>query len=134
MAQMTGKIHCYLCKREWRSNPFLSVACPTCHAPIGSPCKRPSEHSAWEIHEPREWLAWDTTVPHCTGQLAYEFHLFVHGKGTDEAAEEYLRWILAHQAKLEQPAPKKKTTTKTKPAKVTRLKRPQPAVQLALIV
>lgn len=34
----------------------LSFECPTCHAPPGSKCKRPSEHEAAEMHVARRDL------------------------------------------------------------------------------
>lgn len=35
------------CRRTWARDPFLEVACPTCLAPVGVHCRRPSEHRVW---------------------------------------------------------------------------------------
>lgn len=51
------------CGAWWRADPRLAVACPTCGAPVASPCKRPSEHTVWRggtqaVHTARRKLAW----------------------------------------------------------------------------
>jgi hypothetical protein len=42
-------VHCLKpgCCREWPRDPVLEVACPSCRAPIGRACKRPSGHGVW---------------------------------------------------------------------------------------
>jgi hypothetical protein len=47
------------CGREWPRDPTLEVECPTCHAPIGKECKRPSGHRVFggEPHPQRDLLA-----------------------------------------------------------------------------
>lgn len=39
-------ISCNNCGEEWPRDPRLEVACPTCQAPVGQKCRRPSEHEA----------------------------------------------------------------------------------------
>jgi hypothetical protein len=45
-------IHCLRegCDRSWPRDPVLEVACPTCRAPAGRNCRRPSGHQAWGPH------------------------------------------------------------------------------------
>jgi hypothetical protein len=47
------------CGRTFARDPVLEVACPTCRAPIGSRCRRPSGHSGpfVELHAERDLLA-----------------------------------------------------------------------------
>lgn len=47
------------CGLTWPRDPVLEVACPTCTAPIGIGCKRPSGHSGpfVELHAERDLLA-----------------------------------------------------------------------------
>lgn len=52
---------CQRCGQEWPRDPVLEVACPTCHAKVGTRCKRPSGHDA-EVHADRDRLAM-ATVP-----------------------------------------------------------------------
>lgn len=49
------------CSKTWDQDPALTVACPDCKAPPGSPCKRPSEHPLpfREIHGARDLAADD---------------------------------------------------------------------------
>jgi hypothetical protein len=35
------------CGKRWARDPVLEVACPSCQAGVGSPCRRPSEHQTW---------------------------------------------------------------------------------------
>lgn len=37
-------VRCHLCGEEWPREPALEVACPTCKAPVGERCRRPSGH------------------------------------------------------------------------------------------
>lgn len=53
------KATCLLCGEAWPRDPRLEVPCPDCGAAVGSRCKRPSEHTASEIHIAREQLAVD---------------------------------------------------------------------------
>lgn len=53
---------CHNCGQAWPRHPVLEVACPSCHAPIGSWCKRPSGHKAQDLHVEREQLALDAGV------------------------------------------------------------------------
>jgi hypothetical protein len=47
------------CGLTWPRDPVLEVPCPTCKAPIGTGCKRPSGHSGpfVELHADRDLLA-----------------------------------------------------------------------------
>lgn len=47
------------CGRSWPRDPALEVECPTCRAPIGSPCRRPSGHPIFggSPHAARDLLA-----------------------------------------------------------------------------
>lgn len=49
-------VRCHSCGQEWPRDPALEVPCPTCRAPIGSPCKRPSGHSC-SLHAARDHAA-----------------------------------------------------------------------------
>ena len=51
-------VTCKLCGEEWKRDPALEVVCPSCSAPIGARCRRPSGHSC-PIHAPRDRLALD---------------------------------------------------------------------------
>jgi hypothetical protein len=44
------------CGRVWPRDPCLEVACPTCQAPVGQRCKRPSGHRC-DWHAERDLLA-----------------------------------------------------------------------------
>ena len=50
---------CNTCGQEWPRDPALEVACPDCHARVGSDCRRPSGH-ACVIHAARDRLAIDS--------------------------------------------------------------------------
>lgn len=47
------------CGLTWPRDPVLEVPCPTCKAPVGVGCKRPSGHSGpfVELHADRDLLA-----------------------------------------------------------------------------
>lgn len=47
------------CDRTWPRDPVLEIACPTCLAPVGQRCKRPSGHRVWggEPHPERDIAA-----------------------------------------------------------------------------
>jgi predicted nucleic acid-binding Zn-ribbon protein len=49
---------CVNCGTEWDTDPRLGVACPTCGADAGEPCRRPSEHRC-APHVRRDRRAWD---------------------------------------------------------------------------
>ena len=49
---------CHKCGRTWPRDPALEVACPTCHAPVGVKCRRPSGHGC-DIHTARDRAAMD---------------------------------------------------------------------------
>lgn len=55
---------CTLCGQTWPRDPAVEVPCPTCHAPIGRNCRRPSGHPipGDKIHPGRDHLAM-ATVP-----------------------------------------------------------------------
>ena len=38
------------CDRTWPRDPVLEVGCPSCSAPIGTKCKRPSGHAGNFVH------------------------------------------------------------------------------------
>jgi len=46
-------VSCSNCGEEWPRDPALEVECPTCHAPVGVKCRRPSGHPC-ELHASRE--------------------------------------------------------------------------------
>ena len=50
-------VQCKTCHQIWPRDPILEVACPTCRAPIGRRCKRPSGHDAGNVHAARDLLA-----------------------------------------------------------------------------
>lgn len=52
---------CSNCGEEWETHPFLQLPCPTCHAPAGAWCRRPSGHSGpfTDIHVAREQAVLD---------------------------------------------------------------------------
>lgn len=56
-----ANMHCRRegCGKTWTRDPALEVACPTCRAPIGRRCARPSEHRTWggEPHAERDIAA-----------------------------------------------------------------------------
>lgn len=35
------------CDRWWPRDPAFEIVCPDCHAPVGSPCRRPSGHTVF---------------------------------------------------------------------------------------
>ena len=35
-----GPVRCHRCAAEWRTDPALLLACPSCQAPAGQPCQR----------------------------------------------------------------------------------------------
>lgn len=37
-------VKCSRCGQEWPRDPALEVECPTCRAPVGRKCRRPSGH------------------------------------------------------------------------------------------
>jgi hypothetical protein len=45
-------VHCQSagCGKSWARDPILEIKCPTCAAPIGVACKRPSGHRPWGAH------------------------------------------------------------------------------------
>lgn len=47
------------CDKTWPRDPALEVACPTCMAPAGRRCRRPSEHVAFAkgVHAARDVAA-----------------------------------------------------------------------------
>ena len=61
MAVKQKEVSCSLCGITWPRDPRLEVACPYCYAPVGSYCRRPSEHSgpAIQFHTAREQRAID---------------------------------------------------------------------------
>ncbi|MEZ5784349.1 MAG: hypothetical protein R3D70_22635 [Rhizobiaceae bacterium] len=44
------------CDRWWPRDPAFEIVCPDCHAPVGSPCRRPSGHTvfAYGVHAARD--------------------------------------------------------------------------------
>lgn len=59
---------CERCGETWPRDPALEVACPTCHAGVGQPCMRPSEHKAWTLHASRDQAAMDAgLLKKCAG-------------------------------------------------------------------
>lgn len=44
------------CGRTWLRDPVLEVVCPTCGAPVGVKCRRPSGHGC-APHAPRDIVA-----------------------------------------------------------------------------
>ncbi|MEL7464851.1 MAG: hypothetical protein AAFN79_12330 [Pseudomonadota bacterium] len=44
------------CGKEWPRDPVLEVPCPSCNAPVGVKCRRPSGHRC-DPHAPRDILA-----------------------------------------------------------------------------
>lgn len=52
-------VQCARCGEEWpQGDPALRVACPTCQAPPGRRCRRPSAHEC-VVHAARDLLAMD---------------------------------------------------------------------------
>jgi hypothetical protein len=51
-------VSCSNCGEEWPRAPALEVPCPTCHAPVGVKCRRPSGHGC-ELHASRDQAAMD---------------------------------------------------------------------------
>lgn len=49
-------VRCSQCGEHWPRDPALEVACPTCHAPVGVRCKRPSGHGC-ALHASRDRAA-----------------------------------------------------------------------------
>jgi hypothetical protein len=60
---------CHGCGDEFDTDPRLGVACPTCAAPAGSPCKSPSGYSCTtgykQPHSPRRKLAFEQNPCSC---------------------------------------------------------------------
>jgi hypothetical protein len=56
-----GAVRCLKsgCPVTWPRDPVLEVVCPTCSAPIGQKCRRPSGHRVFggEPHPERDILA-----------------------------------------------------------------------------
>lgn len=52
-------VRCSRCGQEWPRDPALEVECPTCHAPVGRKCRRPSGHRVFgdQPHAARDYLA-----------------------------------------------------------------------------
>lgn len=38
-------VRCSLCGQEWPRDPALEIACPTCLAGVGQPCRRPGGYT-----------------------------------------------------------------------------------------
>lgn len=51
-------VSCSTCGEEWPRDPALEVPCPTCHAPVGVKCRRPSGHGC-VLHASRDQAAMD---------------------------------------------------------------------------
>jgi hypothetical protein len=47
---------CQACSQQWPRDPALEVPCPTCNAPVGIKCKRPSGHGC-QPHAARDTAA-----------------------------------------------------------------------------
>lgn len=59
------------CGQEWPRDPALEVACPTCKAPVGSRCRRPSGHPAGQLHADRDLAAMEAGIlEKCPGKPA----------------------------------------------------------------
>lgn len=56
MAMNTKPTTCTACGASWARDPALEVPCPTCRAPVGSPCTRPSGHGC-DCHPARDGAA-----------------------------------------------------------------------------
>jgi hypothetical protein len=72
MAQESSKkpSRCNRCGETWPRDPALEVVCPVCHAGVGKPCMRPSEHKAFRLHAERDVAAMAAGVlKKCTGAL-----------------------------------------------------------------
>lgn len=54
----TEPVACSRCGQSWPRDPALEVICPQCHAPIGTPCHRPSGHGC-ALHAARDQAAMD---------------------------------------------------------------------------
>ena len=56
---MTDQCTYLRCGQTWPRNPMLEVVCPTCGAPVGQYCRRPSGYSGpfVEFHVDREKVA-----------------------------------------------------------------------------
>jgi hypothetical protein len=52
-------VTCSNCGEEWPCDPALEGRCPTCHAPVGVKCRRPSGHPC-ELHASGDRGAMDT--------------------------------------------------------------------------
>lgn len=52
-------VSCSRCGQTWPRDPALEVDCPTCHAPVGRRCVRPSEHKVFggQFHPDRDRAA-----------------------------------------------------------------------------
>ena len=86
---------CHRCGQEWDRHPAVVVECPLCHAPPGSPCRRPGGHEAFGglPHVARERLAVDQgLMPLCpAGPTAKRAAR--HGAGDEDNAPA----VLPHQ-------------------------------------
>ncbi|WP_435521585.1 zinc finger domain-containing protein [Aquamicrobium terrae] len=51
------RFRCNRCNRTWPDHPVTRVPCPTCQAPAGRWCRRPSGHRAADLHVDRERAA-----------------------------------------------------------------------------
>lgn len=49
-----ARFRCASCGQGWEKHPATVVPCPSCQAPAGSPCRRPSGHYASTPHVDRE--------------------------------------------------------------------------------
>lgn len=64
-------VSCERCGEVWPRDPALEVECPQCHAPIGSPCMRPSGHRVFggRVHSARDQRAMDEgLLKRCSGK------------------------------------------------------------------
>ena len=63
---MATEVHCQRkggCGKSWPRDPVLEVECPSCGAPAGRACKRPSGHGVWGQYgrfcDPRDMAAYN---------------------------------------------------------------------------
>lgn len=68
--KMPATVRC-ICGDEFPRHPALEIACSQCHAPIGKPCKRPSEHAVFRgsdghaLHAQRRKAAFEARPCSC---------------------------------------------------------------------